>query len=285
MERFLHSPRGAERARGPRRGVARARGFTLVELLVVIAIIAVLASLLLPALAKAKMQAHRVRCLNNARQITLAWTMYSGDQEERLALNGAQENAGRDTLWVAGAYHNFSPAFTNRMYLVDPRYASFAAYLSDPAPYKCPSDRTTAISLRGRPVPQLRSYAMNVYVGTHSSMQGRVSARHRQFRRSTDLTAPAKTFLLMDLTPQSLCTPAFIVPARGQGDRWFHLPATHHNNGGVVSFADGHLEAHRWFDSRTIRSTTVGQRIGHDIPAGNSRDLAWVQERLTEEAR
>ena len=261
------------------------RGFTLIELLVVVAIIAILASLLLPVLSKAKMQARRVQCLNHARQITVAWTLYSGDREERLALNGAQEGMGRETLWVAGGYHNFSAAFTNRMYLVDPRYASFAAYLADPAPYKCPSDRTTAMSLRGRPVPQLRSYAMNLYMGANSSMQGRLSARHRTFRRSTDLASPSRTFLLMDLTPQSLCTPAFIVPMRGQGDRWFHLPATHHNNGGVVSFADGHLEAHRWFDSRTIRSTTLGQRIGHDIAAANSRDLQWVQERTSEELR
>ncbi len=268
-----------------RRLCANPDGFTLIELLVVVAIIAILASLLLPALAKAKMQAHRVKCLNNAKQLTLSGTLYAGDQEDRLALNGAQEGAGRETLWVGGGYHNFSPAFTNPMYLVDPRYATFAAYLSDKAPYKCPSDRTTAISARGRPVPQLRSYAMNLYVGGNGSMQGRLSTRHLAFRKTTDLLSPSMTFLFMDLTPQSLCTPAFILPMTGQTERWFHLPATHHNNGGIVSFTDGHIEAHRWFDPRTIRSTTVGQRIGHDIAAANSRDLRWVQERATQGAR
>src|SRR2546425_1653105 len=87
----------------------RAVAFTLIELLVVIAIIAILAALLLPALAGAKQQARRIKCLNNQRQLALTWVLYSSDNNEVFVPNGAQQpgSGSRETLWVLGDYHNF----------------------------------------------------------------------------------------------------------------------------------------------------------------------------------
>src|SRR5580658_7486023 len=83
------------------------RAFTLIELLVVIAVIAILAALLLPALALAKSEALRVQCVNNQKELTVAWTLYSGDNREILVLNGGDTEPVSQSahLWIYGGNH------------------------------------------------------------------------------------------------------------------------------------------------------------------------------------
>src|SRR5213083_50703 len=260
------------------------KGFTLIELLVVIAIIAILAALLFPAVAKAKQQAQRIKCLNNQRQLAITWMLYSTDNNDVLVPNGAQQpgSGQREILWVLGDYHSFLSAFTNEIYLLDPKYAAFARYLKTKAVYKCPSDSTTYVLNQGRPVPQIRSYSLNVYLAPRAGVSQHISSRYRVFGKSTDIPTPANTFTFMDVTPQNLCTPAFIVLMPGRAnDQFFHFPATHHQRGGVLSFADGHSESHRWRDPRTIRTAKLGTKIGHNIPSPGNADLAWIYERTS----
>src|SRR3981081_2801681 len=81
-------------------------GFTLIDLLVVIAIIAILAAMLLPALSKSKLKAQGIMCMNNMRQLTLAWLQYGHDSSDRLpyasASNGGMggDPATDPYVWV-----------------------------------------------------------------------------------------------------------------------------------------------------------------------------------------
>lgn len=279
--------------RGPRQ--RQHGGFTLLELLVVAAIIAVLASLLLPALSNAKSQAQRAQCSGNQRQLTLTWLIYAGDHNERLVPNGENDlsDPEHNTLWVYGGPHPNTLAFTNNTYLQDARFAAFAPYLPSTGVYRCPADKgklhvTGGKSLlEGPEVPRNRSYSLNGYVGPTLALIGApdyITPQFATYRKTSDILSPppAQLFVFQDVNPASICFPAFIVRMPGGGiDGFFHYPSALHDRSGVLSFADGHIENHHWGDPRTCRKAEGAAVIVHQDPCPNNADLAWIRDRAT----
>ncbi len=246
----------------------RARGFTLIELLVVVAIIAILAGLLLPVLAKSKIKAQGILCLNNLQQLQLAWQLYSDDANQLLVPNGDGGAAG----WVGG-WLPTAPDATNYTLLQAPA-GKLWPYNTSVGIYKCPADRST-VKFGSAIIPRVRSVAMNGNMNGNSWYTAQVDATFYTFRKLSEIQrpSPSQAFVFLDEHPESIDDGYFLVVLDQKGV-WGNWPATYHNGACGFSFADGHAETKRWQDP-----VTLAAQIGGSSPAPH--DVPWIQWRTS----
>jgi prepilin-type N-terminal cleavage/methylation domain-containing protein/prepilin-type processing-associated H-X9-DG protein len=287
------SVRPAIRISHPNRG----RAFTLIELLVVIAIIAIIASLLLPAMARAKARAQGTFCLNNTKQLSVAWMIYADEHNGELAYNLGQSSRtvlavpSLSTLsmgenWVNNVENwELDPDNTNAAKMVETGIGPYTS--KSVALYHCPSDHALSDLQRNADWSgRVRSYSMNAMVGDAGTFSQTGTNLNNpgyvQFFKTFTIPRPSDIFVFLDEHPDSIDDGYFLNRDLAT-PMWNDLPASYHDGAASFSFADGHSEHHRWQNAST-RQPPRAYAINAPLPMtinDGLQDYTWILSRMS----
>jgi len=273
------------------------RAFSLIELLVVISIIAILASLILPAMARAKARAQGSICLNNTKQLSVAWMVYADDHSGELAYNLGQSarspvampSVAGTTMgdnWVNNVENwELNPDNTNAAAVVATGLGPYTSKTA--ALYRCPSDNVLSdLQRQNGWAGRVRSYSMNAMVGNAGGFSqtgtNLNNPSYVQFFKSTSIPRPADIFVFLDEHPDSI-DDGYFLNREVSPAAWNDLPASYHDGGASFSFADGHSERHRWKNASTRQpSRPYTLSLPMAITDG-LQDYSWVLAHMSVE--
>ncbi len=276
---------------GYRRVGDRPAAFTLIELLVVIAIIAILAALLLPALNRAKLKGTEASCLNNHRQLALAWKMYAADNNDRIV--GLEPFGGDVGEWRASSSDAKvlgDPSLTGlsgndlatKIIQLSYQYGALFQYAPNPGIVHCPGD------LRSR-LQGIRfaydSYSGTGYLNGSYRFLGGAQALANVIYKEHQVVHPSARIIWMEEADNrpNFCRPPFAENLGGfimnfgsapdfASATWIDFPAVNHGNKSTVDFVDGHAEGHKW-----VTPQGYALRTGPLSPCADAR---WTAQRF-----
>ena len=280
-------------------GAEAPRAFTLIELLVVIAIIAILAAMLLPALSRAKLKAQGIQCMNNHRQLSLAWRQYVEDSRDQIPYASGDAVSYEPGVWVGGTL-DFDPANRSNW---DP---SVDIYRSPLWPYcgkslgiwKCPADHSYVV-VNGTNVPRVRTMVMNLYLGGFKDTGGNGVFDPKSwmlYLKYAQLANPGfdRVFVFLDEREDAINwgnfytdmagAPTLLTSGNPGAYKLADLPGAYHGNAAGFSFADGHSEIKKWRDPRTtppLKQEALIFNGSSETPSPRNQDVAWLQFHAT----